>query len=112
MEDSGMRDENRSIFLLLSAVFSVRSQAANPLLIHIMIRWQIRTVLLTYILLRFIAWKNEWKHSFTRLFTTLSWVVWSLLEMHSVLQCRGTAGEPTRMRAAPEQVYLPGFEPS
>ena len=75
------------------------------------VRWQIWTALLTYILLRFIAWKNEWKHSFTRLFTTLRGVVWSLLDMNSVLQCCGTAGEPTRMRAAPEQAYLPGFEP-
>ena len=75
------------------------------------VRWQIWTALLTYILLRSIAWKNEWKHSFTRLFTTLRGVVWSLLDMNSVLQCCGTAGEPTRMRAAPEQAYLPGFEP-
>ena len=28
------------------------------------VRWQMRTVLLTYILLRFIAWQNEWKHTF------------------------------------------------
>lgn len=71
------------------------------------VRWQIRTVLLTYVLLRFIAWKNEWKHTFTRLFTTLRGVVWSCLELGSVLKCSGTASDPVRMRAAPEQAYLP-----
>jgi len=75
------------------------------------VRWQIWTALLVYILLRFIAWQSKWTHSFTRLFTTLRGVLWSAFEMFSVLACCGTAGDTPRMRAAPEQCYLPGFAP-
>lgn len=73
------------------------------------VRWQIWTALLTYILLRFIAWQNEWKHTFTRLFTALRGVIWRCLDMGSVLRCCGTASDSVRMRGAPEQAYLPGF---
>lgn len=69
------------------------------------VRWQIWTALLTYILLRFIAWQNEWKHSFIRLFTVLRRVVWHCLDMASVLKCCGTASGPVRLRGAPEQAF-------
>ena len=75
------------------------------------IRWQIWTALLTYILLRFIAWQSRWSHSFMRLFTVLRGVLWSCLDMFSVLECCGTAGRTSRMRAAPELAYLPGLAP-
>jgi hypothetical protein len=73
------------------------------------IRWQIWTALLTYILLRFIAWQSKWSHSFMRLFTVLRGVLWSCLDISSVLECCGTAGRTVRMRAAPELAYLPGL---
>jgi len=73
------------------------------------VRWQIWTALLTYVLLRFIAWQSKWGHSFIRLFTVIRGVLWSSLDMYSVLDCCGTAGRTIRMRAAPEQAYLPGF---
>jgi hypothetical protein len=75
------------------------------------VRWQIWTALLTYILLRFIAWQSKWDHSFARLFTALRGVLWSCLDMFSVLACCGTAGGRPRMRSAPDQCYLPGFAP-
>jgi hypothetical protein len=75
------------------------------------VRWQIWTALLTYILLRFTAWQSKWEHSFIRLFTALRGVIWSCLDMYSVLACCGTADGSARMRAAPEQCYLPGFAP-
>lgn len=75
------------------------------------VRWQIWTALLTYVLLRFIAWQSAWAHTFVRLFTALRGVIWSTLDMFSVLECCGTADRPARMRAAPEQCYLPGFAP-
>ena len=75
------------------------------------VRWQIWTALLVYILLRFVAWQGRWKHSFTRLFTVLRGVLWSSLDMFSVLDCCGTAHGALRIRAAPEQCYLPGFSP-
>jgi hypothetical protein len=75
------------------------------------VRWQIWTALLVYILLRFVAWQGRWKGSFTRLFTLLRGVLWSCLDMFSVLNCCGTAHGAVRMRAAPEQCYLPGLSP-
>jgi len=76
------------------------------------VRWQIWTALLVYILLRFVAWQGRWKHTFTRLFTVLRGVLWSCVDIFSVLSCCGTAHGALRIRAAPEQCYLPGFTPS
>ena len=76
------------------------------------VRWQIWIALLVYILLRFIAWQSHWKHSFTRLFTVIRGVLWSCVDIFSVLECCGTARGAPRMRAAPEQCYLPGLVPS
>ncbi|MHB1463280.1 MAG: IS4 family transposase [Armatimonadota bacterium] len=78
---------------------------------EIAVRWQVWTALLVYILLRFISWQGKWKHSFTRLFTVLRGVLWSCLDMFSVISCCGTARGCTRLRAAPYQLYLPGFSP-
>lgn len=75
------------------------------------VRWQIWTAMLVYILLRFVAWQGRWKHTFTRLFTVLRGVLWSHVDMFSVLSCCGTASGTLRIRAAPEQCYLPGFSP-
>jgi len=76
------------------------------------VRWQIWTALLVYILLRFVAWQGRWKHTFTRLFTVVRGVLWSRVDLFSVLDCCGTAHGATRIRAVPEQCYLPGFSPS
>ena len=75
------------------------------------VRWQIWTALLVYILLRFVAWQGRWKGSFTRLFTIVRGVLWSCVDLFSVLSCCGTAHGKVRMRAAPEQCYLPGLSP-
>jgi len=73
------------------------------------VRWQIWIALLVYVLLRFVAWQSHWKHSFTRLFTVIRGVIWSCVDLFSMLDCCGTARGTPRMRAAPEQCYLPGF---
>jgi hypothetical protein len=75
------------------------------------VRWQIWIALLVYVLLRFIAWQARWTHTFTRLFTLLRSVLWSYVHMFSVLSCCGTASGASRLRAAPDQCYLPGFSP-
>lgn len=74
------------------------------------VKWQLWTALLVYALLRFIAWRSKWGHTFVRLFTSLRGVLWSCLDMFSVLECCGTAGGKPRMRSAPDQCYLPGLE--
>jgi len=75
------------------------------------VRWQIWIALLVYILLRFVAWQGRWKHTFTRLFTLLRGVIWNCVDLFSIVQCCGTARGAPRMRAAPENCYLPGFAP-
>jgi len=73
------------------------------------VRWQVWTALLTYILLRYLDHIREWPFSFPRLFTVLRAVLWSLVDLNDTLESCGTAGAPRRIRAAPEQGYLPGF---
>lgn len=76
------------------------------------ILWQVWIALLVYVLLRFISYQGRWKHSFTRLFTMIRGVIWNYYDLFSVLNCCGTARGNIRMRAAPEQCYLPGFAPT
>ena len=73
------------------------------------VRWQIWMALLTYVLLRFIAFSNKWQHSFRRLFTLLRGVLWSKFNILAIMDSYGTAGGQKRMRAVPEQADLPGF---
>jgi hypothetical protein len=73
------------------------------------VRWQVWTALLLYVLLRFQAFLSEWPHSFTRLFTMIRSVLWDRFHLPSLLRFYGTAAEPWRMRAAPEQAFLPGL---
>lgn len=75
------------------------------------VRWQIWTALLVYVLLRFVAWQGHWKHTFTRLFTLVRGALWKCVDLFSLLESYGTAHGATRIRAAPEQCYLPGFSP-
>ena len=74
------------------------------------VRWQIWTAMLTYLLLRYAGFLGKWKRSFRRLFTLLRGVLFSRLEMFSVMACCGTARDSPRFVSAPYQAYLPGFE--
>jgi hypothetical protein len=71
--------------------------------------WQVWSALLTYVLLRFLGHTSKWRGSFSRLFTVLRGVMWSRLDLFGVLACCGTASDPPRMCAMPQQAYLPGF---
>lgn len=74
------------------------------------VRWQIWTALLTYVLLRFIAWRSGWQGSFARLFTAVRGVLWGRFDLNRLLQaCCGTARGRPRTIALPSQAYLPGF---
>lgn len=73
------------------------------------IQWQVWTALLTYLLLRFIAWRSQWPHSFTRLFTLVRALLWDAIGLQSLLDSCGTArGQPALLRT-PSQAYLPGL---
>ena len=74
------------------------------------IQWQVWSALLTYVLLRFVAFRSGWKHSFSRIFTLIRGVLWNHLELNSVLKTCGTASDPPKIRSAPDQAYLPRFK--
>jgi hypothetical protein len=74
------------------------------------VQWQIWMALLTYIILRFIAYTGKWKGTFARLFTTIRGVLWSYFDLSDLLKCCcGTAREHQRLCAQPQQLYMPLF---
>ena len=62
------------------------------------------TALLAYLLLRFIAWLNKWKHQFSRMFTLVRAVLWNYFRLSSVIECCDTPREHHRhvIRGSPE----------
>lgn len=76
------------------------------------VKWQIWAALLTYILLRYLAFLSRWHHSFTRIWTMVRGVLWSRYDLLSLLKSYGTAGGCYRALGQPEQAYLPGLSPS
>lgn len=73
------------------------------------VRWQIWTALLTYILLRFVSFLSKWKGSFSHLFTLIRGILWSRFDLFKIIETYGTASDPPRMCATPNQAFLPGF---
>lgn len=73
------------------------------------VRWQIWISLLVYLLLRFIAWEQSWKHSFNRLFTLIRGVIWNYFNLSSVLISCDTMGRRKLIRATPERCYQTQF---
>jgi IS4 transposase len=73
------------------------------------VRWQGWTALLVYLLLRYLAFLSEWKHSFSRLFTLVRMALWKKLDGLGLLRRYGTANGHFRYLARSEQAYLPGF---
>ncbi|MCP4270324.1 MAG: IS4 family transposase [Candidatus Brocadiaceae bacterium] len=73
-------------------------------------QWQIWIALLTYLLLRYIAFLSKWKGSFARLFTILRGVIWNAFDIMALLKLYcGTALEKIpRMGVRVEQLYIPG----
>ena len=68
------------------------------------VRWQIWTALLTYLLLRFVAWYSKWRHPFSRLFTLVRSVLWNYFKVDSVIECCDTVRERRKraIRGSPE----------
>ena len=74
------------------------------------VRWQVWIALLVYLLLRFVAWHNKWKHSFSRLFTLIRGVIWNYFDLASILACCDTMGRRVPIRASPENCYQICFD--
>jgi hypothetical protein len=73
------------------------------------IQWQVWSALLTYILLRFMAFTSQWSHGFRRIFTMLRAVLWDKIDILSLLKLYGTAKGPPKPANTPKQMYLTGF---
>ena len=71
------------------------------------VRWQVWTALLTYLLLRFVAWRHKWRHAFSRLLTLLRAVLWNYFRMDSIIEGCDKAREMKRntIRGSPENAY-------
>ena len=65
------------------------------------IQWQIWTALLTYVLLRYLAFVGRWSHSFTRLFALIRSSLWNRFDLPALLRGYGIAGGSFRLLAAP-----------
>lgn len=76
------------------------------------VKWQVWTALLTHLLMRFLAWRSRWAHSFTRLFNYMRAALWLNVQMHDLLSRCGTAPGDYRSLDEPLQSWMPGFEPS
>ena len=68
------------------------------------VRWQIWTALLTYLLMRFVAWYSKWRHPFSRLFTLMRAVPWNFFLLASLIECCDTVRERRKraIRGSPE----------
>jgi hypothetical protein len=73
------------------------------------VQWQIWMALLTYVILRFIAYTSKWKGTFARLFTTIRGVLWNRFDLYGLLEFCGTALDQKRVSMQPQQLYLPLF---
>ena len=67
------------------------------------------TALLVHLLLRFLAWRSRWAHSFTRLFTYVRAALWLRRDLADLLRRGGTAPGAGAALARPRQSELPGF---
>lgn len=73
------------------------------------VKWQVWTALLVHLLLRFLAWRDHWAHSFTRLFTYVRAALWLRRDLGELLKTCGTAPGRGGLAAPPHQSELPGF---
>jgi hypothetical protein len=73
------------------------------------VKWQVWTALLAHLLLRFLAWRERWAHSFTRLFTYVRAALWLRRDLAELLRRCGTAPGAVKTTAPPHQSELPGF---
>jgi len=72
------------------------------------VKWQIWMALLVFVLLRFLAWSQNWAHSFSRLFTLVRAALWLPRDLRRLLRY-GTADGDYRYLEPPAQSWLPGF---
>lgn len=75
------------------------------------ILWQVWTALLLYVLMRIVSLLGQWRFGFKRLFCLIRSNVWELYGAGALMKFCGTARDAFVLRPAPQQAWLPGFEP-
>lgn len=73
------------------------------------IEWQIWTAMLTYLILRFIAFLSKWKGSFKHLFTLIKGALWLRRKVQSIVEFYGTARSKIPIVRPNETPYLLGI---
>jgi hypothetical protein len=73
------------------------------------VKWQVWTALLVNMLMRFLAWRSQWAHSFGRLFTFVRAALWLRVDLQKLLKRCGTAEGDIRCIGQPAQAWLPGW---
>jgi len=71
------------------------------------VKWQVWIALLVYLLLRFIAWQNQWSFSFSRLLTMLRAALWMPRRLAELLRKCGTAAGHFQWLDGPIQSEFP-----
>ena len=74
------------------------------------VKWQVWTALLVNLLMRFLAWRSRWAHSFSRLFTFVRAAMWRKIGVDELLRRCGTAKGDIRCIGQPAQAWLPGWD--
>lgn len=72
------------------------------------IEWQIWTALLTYLILRYVAFLSKWKGSFKHLFTLIKGTLWLRRTVQSIVEFYGTAKSKIPIVRINETPYLFG----
>ena len=73
------------------------------------IEWQIWTAMLTYLILRYVAFMSKWKGSFKHLFTLVKGTLWLKRTVKSVVEFYGTASSKIPIVRINETPYLLGL---
>ena len=73
------------------------------------IEWQIWTAMLTYLILRFVAFLSKWEGSFKHLFTLVKGTIWLRRTVQSIVEFYGTARSKIPIVRINETPYLLGI---
>ena len=73
------------------------------------IEWQIWSALLTYLLMRIMAFQSEWKRDFKHFFTLMKGALWAKRTVRVIVSRYGTAGESPPEGHAQLTPDLPGI---
>lgn len=77
------------------------------------IEWQIWSALLTYLLMRVMAFLCSWNRDFRHFFTLMKGALWAKRSVHCITARYGTAEDrppPSELRETPETPELPGID--